>query len=108
LPASSSARRWSRSASSPAIRYLIIQGGAMIVTQAIVDLTAPKAPARAASEMTIALGEQPRCALFGETFTPGSLVDGFDYGGKYDDDWEVPRHSPGRSQVRTADRLLRQ
>jgi hypothetical protein len=61
----------------------------MIVAQAVVDLTAPKQPARQASEMTIALGEQPRCAQFGETFTPGTLVDGFDYGGKYGTDWEV-------------------
>lgn len=68
---------------------LIIQGSLTIAAQAIVDLTAPKAPARQASEMTIALGEQPRCILFGETFTPGSLVDGFDYGGKYGTDWEV-------------------
>jgi hypothetical protein len=68
---------------------LIIQGSAMIVTQAVVDLTMPKTPARTASEMTIALGEQPRVMLVGETFTPGSLVDGFNYGGKYGTDWEV-------------------
>jgi hypothetical protein len=67
---------------------LIIQGSVMIVTQAVVDLTMPKTPARQASEMSIALGEQPRAALFGETFTPGSLVDGFNYGGKYGTDWE--------------------
>lgn len=68
---------------------LIVSGGAMIVSQAIVDLTAPKQQAREASEMTIALGEQPRVLLVGETFTPGSLVDAFDYGGKYGTDWEV-------------------
>jgi hypothetical protein len=68
---------------------LIIQGGAMIVLQGIVLLTMPKQPARQASEMSIALGEQPRSALFGETYTAGSLVDGFNYGGKYDTDWEV-------------------
>jgi hypothetical protein len=67
---------------------LIVQGGAMIVTQAVVDLTMPKTPARMASEMTLQLGEQPRSALFGETFTAGSLVDGFNYGGKYGTDWE--------------------
>src|ERR1051326_5733789 len=67
---------------------LIIQGSAMIVTQAIVDLTAPKSPARQASEMSIQLGEQPRSMLIGETFTAGSLVDGFNYGGKYGTDWE--------------------
>lgn len=69
--------------------YLIIQGAAMVVTQAVVLLTAPKTPARQASEMSIQLGEQPRSALFGETFTAGSLVDGFNYGGKYETDWEV-------------------
>jgi hypothetical protein len=68
---------------------LIIQGSAMIVTQAIVDLTAPKVPARQASEMTLQLGEGPRSAFFGEGFTAGSLVDGFDFGGKYGTDWEV-------------------
>jgi hypothetical protein len=40
--------------------YLIIQGGVMIAAQAAVDLTMPKTPAREASEMSIALGEQPR------------------------------------------------
>jgi hypothetical protein len=39
--------------------------------------------------MTIKLGEQPRVMLVGETYTPGSLVDGFNYGGKYGTDWEV-------------------
>jgi hypothetical protein len=68
---------------------LIIQGSAMIVTQAVYDLTAPKTPARQASEMSIQLGETPRVVQFGETFTPGSLVDGFNYGGKYGTDWEV-------------------
>jgi hypothetical protein len=34
------------------------------------------------------LGEQPRSAMFGEAFTAGSLVDGFNYGGKYGTDWE--------------------
>jgi hypothetical protein len=68
---------------------LIVQGGMTIALQAIVDLTAPKEPAREASEMTIKLGEGPRVMLVGETFTPGSLVDAFDYGGKYGTDWEV-------------------
>lgn len=70
---------------------LIISGAGMIITQAIVDLTMPhtKMPARDASEMQIQLGEQPRSALFGETYTAGSLVDAFDYGGTYGTDWEV-------------------
>jgi hypothetical protein len=68
---------------------LIIQGSAMIVTQAVVDLTMPKQPARQASEMEIQLGEVTRSAFLGEGFTAGSLVDGLDYGGKYGTDWEV-------------------
>jgi hypothetical protein len=68
---------------------LVIEGGLLIISQAVVDLTAQKIPARDAAEMTLALGEQPRVMLLGETFTPGSLVDGFDYGGKYGTDWEV-------------------
>jgi hypothetical protein len=67
---------------------LIIQGATLIVTQGVVLLTANKAPARQASEMTIQLGEQPRSAFFGEGFTAGSLVDAFNYGGKYGTDWE--------------------
>jgi hypothetical protein len=68
---------------------LIIQGSLTIAAQALVDLTASKQPARQASEMTIALGEQPRVMLVGETFTPGSLVDGFNFGGGDETDWEV-------------------
>lgn len=68
---------------------LIIQGGAMIVSNAVLLLTMPKAPARQASEMTIQLGEQTRSAIFGESFTAGSLVDGFNYGGKYGTKFEV-------------------
>jgi hypothetical protein len=73
----------------PGMQALIVQGAAMIITQAVVDLTMPKTPARMAAEMQLQLGEQPRSALFGETFTPGSLVDGFNYGGKYGTDHEV-------------------
>jgi hypothetical protein len=67
---------------------LIIQGSAMIVSNAILLLTQPKQPARQASEMSIQLGEQPRVLMVGEAATPGSLVDGFNYGGKYGTDWE--------------------
>jgi hypothetical protein len=68
---------------------LIIQGALTIAAQAVVDLTMPKTPARQASEMSLQLGEQPRGAFFGEGFNAGSLVDAFDYGGKYGTDWEV-------------------
>lgn len=68
---------------------LIIQGTVMIIAQAAVDLTMPKSPARQAAEMQMQLGEQPRSAMLGEAFVAGSLVDGFNYGGKYATDWEV-------------------
>jgi len=68
---------------------LIIQGSLMIVSNAILLLTAPKTPARQAAEMMLQLGEQPRNGIFGEAFTAGSLVDGFNYGGKYGTKFEV-------------------
>src|SRR5690349_16759079 len=68
---------------------LIWSGGSMIVASVATMVLAPKAPAKEAQELDLALGEQPRMALFGEAATPGSLVDGFNYGGKYGTDWEV-------------------
>jgi hypothetical protein len=59
----------------PGAQFLVIQGAAMIITQGVVLLTAPKAPARQASEMTIQLGEQPRVMWFGKSYTAGSLVE---------------------------------
>jgi hypothetical protein len=67
---------------------LIAQGTMTIAMQAIVDLTAAKQPAREASEMAIKLSEQPRSMFVGEGYTPGSLVDGFNYGGHDLTDWE--------------------
>lgn len=66
---------------------LIIAG---VVTEASALLT-PSAGGRAkdASEQALQLGEQPRSAVFGEAAVPGSLIDGFNYGGKYGTDWEV-------------------
>jgi hypothetical protein len=63
---------------------LILAGGALIASAFLM----PKGPARNASEQAIQLGEQPRCAIFGETAVAGSLVDGFNWGGKYGTEWE--------------------
>jgi hypothetical protein len=69
---------------------LIVSGAAMIVSQAIVDLTMPKGPkSRNALETELQLGETARRAIFGKTATAGSLVDAFNYGGKYGTDHEV-------------------
>jgi hypothetical protein len=68
---------------------LIISGALLIASSAATLLLAPKGAAREASEETIQLGEQPRAAVFGEVAIPGSLVDVFNYGGKYGTDWEV-------------------
>lgn len=73
----------------PGAQGLILQGALMIVSSAVLLLTQPKTPARNASEMSIQLGEQPRVLQLGETATAGSLVDGFNYGGKYGTQWEV-------------------
>lgn len=68
---------------------LIISGSATILAQGVADLTAPKTPARDAAEMVLQIGEQPRSAFFGDGYTAGSLVDAFNFGGKYGTDWEV-------------------
>jgi hypothetical protein len=69
---------------------LIVMGVTTIVSQAIVDLTMPKGDkSRNAAETTLQLGETARRALFGKSATAGSLVDVFNYGGKYGTDNEV-------------------
>lgn len=67
------------------VPQLIIAGGALIVSA----IFAPKGPARNAAEMAIQLGEQPRSAIFGTAAVAGSLVDGRNYGGKYDTQFEA-------------------
>lgn len=44
---------------------------------------------RAAAAAQLQLGEQPRQAVLGRAALAGSLVDAFNYGGKYNTDWEV-------------------
>lgn len=44
---------------------------------------------RAAIAAQLQLGEQPRQAIFGRAALGGTLVDAFNYGGKYGTDWEV-------------------
>jgi hypothetical protein len=46
-------------------------------------------PRRAAAAATLQLGEQPRQAVLGRSAVSGSLVDAFNYGGRYGTDWEV-------------------
>ena len=49
----------------------------------------PKGKPRAASAASMDIGEVARQAIFGRVATAGSLVDAFNYGGKYGTDWEV-------------------
>ncbi len=65
-----------------AIGFAIFSAGASLVF-------APRAPRRAASAAQLQLGEQPRQAILGRAAVGGSLVDAFNYGGKYGTDWEV-------------------
>lgn len=66
--------------------FALALAGAQILTS---GLFGPKAPKRAAAAATLQLGEQPRQAVLGRAATAGSLVDAFNYGGKYGTDWEV-------------------
>lgn len=65
--------------------------GAAFVNQALLASSA-KGPAmadRQASATTVRIGEQSREAWFGRCAGAGSLLDAFNYGGKYGTDWEV-------------------
>jgi hypothetical protein len=64
-------------------------GAALFSTGAKLLLGAPGRPPRSASASQLQLGEQPRQAVLGRSAVAGSLVDAFNYGGKYGTDWEV-------------------
>lgn len=64
----------------------LIAAGAQLVATTLLQ---PGAPRRAAAAATLQIGEQPRQAILGRMAVDGSLVDAFNYGGKYGTDWEV-------------------
>lgn len=66
-----------------------ISFGLALVSSTILAPKVPKAEARQASEMTLQFGETARQVLFGKGPTAGSMLDAFNYGGKYNTDWEV-------------------
>jgi hypothetical protein len=66
--------------------FALALAGAQILTS---GLFGPKLPKRAAASAQLQLGEQPRQAVLGRAAVAGSLVDAFNYGGKYGTDWEV-------------------
>ncbi len=67
--------------------FQLIITGVSLVGGAILQPSVPKN--RAAAAATLQLGEQPRQAVLGRAAVAGSLVDAFNYGGKYSTDWEV-------------------
>jgi hypothetical protein len=66
--------------------FALVAAGASLVSG---GLFGPKVPKRAAAAAQLQLGEQPRQAVLGRAAVSGSLVDAFNYGGKYGTDWEV-------------------
>ena len=64
-------------------------GAALFSAGAGLLLGKPSGPRRAAAAQQLQLGEQPRQAIFGRAAVGGSLVDAFNFGGKYGTDWEV-------------------
>lgn len=81
----------------------LIIGGALIVVGVVTGqmwlanigfqitvsaLMTPNPPARQAAALTLQFGENPRVALFGTAATGGTLIDAFNWGGKYGTDWE--------------------
>lgn len=69
--------------------WLTSLGVSMFASAILSPSTGGGAEQRQASETTLQLGEGPRQALFGTAATGGSLLDGFNFGGKYGTDWEV-------------------
>jgi hypothetical protein len=66
--------------------FQLILAGAALAGSALIK---PKAGKRRASEAVVQTGEVARQAIVGRAATAGSLVDAFNYGGKYGTDWEV-------------------
>ncbi|MDP2131966.1 MAG: phage tail protein [Erythrobacter sp.] len=65
--------------------FQLVLAGAALVGGALQK----PAGGRVASASQLQLGEQPRQAVLGRMALAGSLVDAFNYGGKYNSDWEV-------------------
>lgn len=63
--------------------------GLAIGASLIQQLAVKRGPSRSAAAAQLQMGEQPRQAIFGRAAVGGSLVDAFNYGGKYGTDWEV-------------------
>ena len=66
-----------------------IVAGASLTISAVLGPGGPKTPTRQAAATTLQLGEQPRQAVFGEALVGGTLLTGFNHGGKYGTDREV-------------------
>lgn len=68
---------------------LIALGLSVVASSLLTPKVGRSAGERQASETTLQLGEVPRQVGFGTFATAGSLLDAFNYGGKYGTDWEV-------------------
>ena len=64
---------------------LILQGAGLIYSAA----RSTSGPARQAAVMQLTLGEGPREAIFGRAATGGTLLDAYNFGGKYKTDYEL-------------------
>jgi hypothetical protein len=64
---------------------LVLVGASLTAT----SIAQPKATKREAAATSLQLGELPRQAVLGRAMVAGSLLTGFNYGGKYQTDWEV-------------------
>jgi hypothetical protein len=67
--------------------FQLIISGISLTVGALLQPSASRNRAAAAAQLQ--LGEQPRQAVLGRAAVAGTLVDAFNYGGKYGTDWEV-------------------
>lgn len=68
--------------------FALVAAGVSMVGGALLGPKVPKTD-RTAVAAQLQLGEVPRAAIVGRAGIDGSLVDAFNYGGKYGTDWEV-------------------
>lgn len=73
----------------PSGAWLVKAGATMVLSSVANALLAPKLKAKQGSNTTVQLGEVARQGLMGQGATAGSLVDAFNFGGKYGTDWTV-------------------
>ena len=71
-----------------AVATVVLDVALIIGVSALINALVGNKTNRQAAIVTLAIGEQPRTAIFGEAAVGGTLCDAFNWGGDYGTDWE--------------------